>query len=168
MTLLGKDYEKMEVACGNFIIQGESLFFAVADGKANFHIFQYDPESMESFSMKPNVDPQSLSGNRLIRRADFHVGYFLTKILQTRKMIPGQSKDDPADAFLGLTTSREGNLGFISAVNERMYRRLNILQGQIINNEEQPAALNPRAHRYLTSHPHANLESLHMTEGSRI
>ena len=63
-------------------------------------------------------------------------------------MVPGQSLDDPADAFLGLTTSRNGNLGFITPVNERMYRRLNILQGQIINNEDQPAALNPRAHRY--------------------
>ena len=68
--------------------------------------------------------------------------------MKTRKMIPGQSKHDPADAFLGITTSRDGNLGFISAINERMYRRLNILQGQIINNEEQPCALNPRAHRY--------------------
>jgi hypothetical protein len=84
----------------------------------------------------------------LIRRADFHVGHFLTGILKTRKMIPGESNDDPAGSFLGITTSRDGNLGFISAINERVYRRLNILQGQIINNEEQPAALNPRAHRY--------------------
>ena len=100
--------------------------------------------------MKLNQDPQSLSGNRLIRRADFHVGHFLTKILKTRRMVPGQSMDDPPDGFLGIATSRDGNLGFISAINERMYRRLNILQGQIINNEEQPAALNPRAYRYRT------------------
>jgi hypothetical protein len=45
MTLLGKDYEKMEVACGNFVIQGENLFFAVGDGEQNLHVFQYDPES---------------------------------------------------------------------------------------------------------------------------
>ena len=89
-----------------------------------------------------------MSGNRLIRRADFHVGHFLTRIMKTRKMLPGQSKDDPTDAFLDITTSRDGNLGFISGIDERMYRRLNILQGQIVNNEEQPAALNPRAHRY--------------------
>jgi CPSF A subunit region len=68
-------------------------------------------------------------------------------------MASGQSIDDPVDAFLGLTTSRDGNLGFITGINERMYRRLNILQGQIINNEEQPAALNPRAHRYLVLSP---------------
>ena len=84
----------------------------------------------------------------MIRRADLHVGHFLTRILKTRKMVPGESNDDPPDAFLGVTTSRDGNLGFISAINERVYRRLNILQGQIINNEEQPAALNPRANRY--------------------
>ena len=94
------------------------------------------------------VDPQSLSGNRLIRRADFHVGHCLTKIIRSRKFSPGESKDSAAENFLGITTSREGNLGFISAIDERMYRRLNILQGQIINNEEQPAALNPRGHRY--------------------
>jgi cleavage and polyadenylation specificity factor subunit 1 len=98
--------------------------------------------------MKLNLDPQSLSGNRLIRKADFHVGHFLTKIINTRKMTPGEFKSDPAYAFLGITASREGSLGFTSALNERMYRRLNILQGQLINNEDQPGALNPRAHRY--------------------
>jgi cleavage and polyadenylation specificity factor subunit 1 len=45
MTLLGKDYEKMEVTCGDFIIEGESLYFAVGDGQGNLHVFQYDPES---------------------------------------------------------------------------------------------------------------------------
>jgi hypothetical protein len=94
------------------------------------------------------LDPQSLSGNRLIRRADIHVGHFLTQILRARRLSPGESISDKPEAFLGLATSRDGNLGFISAINERMYRRLNILQGQIINNEEQPAALNPRAYRY--------------------
>jgi cleavage and polyadenylation specificity factor subunit 1 len=43
-------------------------------------------------------------------------------------------------------------LAFISAINERVYRRLNILQNQIINNEGQPAALNPRAYRYSSQH----------------
>lgn len=69
--------------------------------------------------------------------------------MKSRKFSPGESKDVPAENFLGITTSKEGNLGFISPVDERMYRRLNILQGQIINNEEQPAALNPRGHRYI-------------------
>jgi len=45
MTLLGRDYEKMEITCGDFILQEGSLFFAVADEKENLHIFQYDPES---------------------------------------------------------------------------------------------------------------------------
>jgi cleavage and polyadenylation specificity factor subunit 1 len=46
MTLLGKDYEKMEVTCGDFIVEGDGLFFAVADGQENIHVFQYDPESI--------------------------------------------------------------------------------------------------------------------------
>ena len=75
------------------------------------------------------IDPQSLFGNRLIRRADIHVGHFVTCILKARKMAPGESKEDPAEAFLGIVTTRNGNLGFVSAINERMYRRLNILQG---------------------------------------
>jgi len=62
--------------------------------------------------------------------------------------MPGESEHE-STSFLGLTTSRDGHLGFITAINERVYRRLNILQGQIINNEEQPAALNPRSYRYL-------------------
>ena len=45
MTLLGKDYEKMEVVCADFVVEGDNLFLAVADEKENIHIFQYDPES---------------------------------------------------------------------------------------------------------------------------
>ena len=48
MTLLGKDYEKMEVTCADFLIEGDNLFFAASDGQGNMHIFQYDPESMQS------------------------------------------------------------------------------------------------------------------------
>ena len=95
-------------------------------------------------------DPQSLMGNRLIRRADFHVGHHLTKIIRARKMTTGETIDDPVSGYLGITTSKEGSLGFISAANERVYRRLNILQGQLVNNEEQPGALNPRSHRLST------------------
>jgi len=46
MTLLGKDYEKMEATCGDFVVEGDGLFFAVADGQENIHVFQYDPESI--------------------------------------------------------------------------------------------------------------------------
>jgi len=46
MTLLGKDHDKLEVSCGDFLIEGDHLFFAVADGQENIHIFQYDPESI--------------------------------------------------------------------------------------------------------------------------
>ena len=52
MTLLGKDYEKMEVQCGDFVVEGDALFFAVGDGQGNIHIFQYDPESMCSFGVR--------------------------------------------------------------------------------------------------------------------
>jgi len=45
MTLLGRDHEKLEISCGDFVVEGETLFFAVADGERNIHIFQYDPES---------------------------------------------------------------------------------------------------------------------------
>jgi hypothetical protein len=48
MTLLGKDYDKMEISCGDFVIEENKLFFAVADGVENLHVFQYDPESLSS------------------------------------------------------------------------------------------------------------------------
>jgi len=51
MTLLGRDQQKLEVSCGDFLIKGESLFFGVADGQNNIHIFQYDPESLSYFGM---------------------------------------------------------------------------------------------------------------------
>jgi cleavage and polyadenylation specificity factor subunit 1 len=51
MTLLGKDYDKMEVSSGDFLIEENKLFFAVADGQENLHIFQFDPESVSPFGL---------------------------------------------------------------------------------------------------------------------
>ena len=85
MTVLGRDHEKMEVSRVEFLIQGEKLFFVIADGNEHLHIFQYDPESA-SFYGKSNSRPTII----ILKSIDTSCGYlcrtFLLPILKPRNM----------------------------------------------------------------------------------
>ncbi|BFZ63534.1 mRNA cleavage and polyadenylation factor subunit [Saitoella coloradoensis] len=140
MTTFGKDSEGLETVAGDFIVKGSALRFVIADGHGNVHIFQYDPES-----------PQSLAGEKLLRRADIHIGHQI----KTMKMLPKTLLSRPggeegAEQYLCLAGTLSGNLGMVTPISERAYRRLNILQGQIATTEESVAGLNNRAYRLST------------------
>jgi cleavage and polyadenylation specificity factor subunit 1 len=53
------------------------------------------------------------------------------------------------DRHIVLTTTRSGGLGVLGTMPENLYRRLNILQNQIVVGEEQKAGLNPKAFRHV-------------------
>lgn len=57
----------------------------------------------------------------------------------------------PAEEFLVLAGTATGSLAMITALPETSYRRLNIVQGQIVNGEEHTAGLNPRGYRAVVS-----------------
>lgn len=88
------------------------------------------------------VDPKSLAGQRLIRRAAFHTGHSLTSIT----LLP--SSDNP-DTYNLLITTSTGSLACLTTLSETSYRRLNFFQNHIITSEEHPAGLNPKAFRHV-------------------
>ena len=87
------------------------------------------------------ADPKSVAGQRLIRRAAFHVGHEITSLT----LLPSSQPDK----HIVLTTTRSGGLGVLGTMPENLYRRLNILQNQIVVSEEQKAGLNPKAFRHV-------------------
>ncbi|KAL7273267.1 mRNA cleavage and polyadenylation factor subunit [Rhizina undulata] len=146
MTLFGKDTQKLEVVAADFLPDGNQLFFVVADADSNVHILQYDPEH-----------PKSLAGQRLIRRADFYAGHEIRTLTMLPRFKASKSPIDPDsmdtssdsgdDEFLVLVGTQTGALAMITTLPEASYRRLNIVQGAIINGEEHTAGLNPRGYR---------------------
>ncbi|KAF8542072.1 CPSF A subunit region-domain-containing protein [Trichophaea hybrida] len=137
MTLFGKDTQDMEVVTADFLPDGRQLYFVVADAKGAVRVLQYDPEH-----------PKSLAGQRLIHRAAFHSAHeilSLSLLPRTTPTTPGQ----PEESHLLLAATRPGSLSLITTLPENSYRRLNILQNQIIVAEEHVAGLNPKAFRHV-------------------
>lgn len=58
-----QDFRTTEIFAIEYFIQNNELGFIVADSESNIAIFSYQPESS-----------QSLGGQKLIRKADFHLG----------------------------------------------------------------------------------------------
>lgn len=50
-----------------------------------------------------------------------------------------------------LATTHSGSLALITPLNEQVYRRLQVLQTQLVNTLDHPCGLNPRAYRAVES-----------------
>lgn len=150
MTMFGKDIENMAVITADFLPDESQLYFIVADATNNIHVLQYDPEH-----------PKSLVGTRLIHKASFCAGLeisTLTMLPRTRHPTsrffpqPDQNNSSPPNQeYLVLATTLSGSLAMVTTINESSYRRLNIVQSQIINGEEHTAGLNPKAYRHAST-----------------
>ncbi|KAL1925408.1 uncharacterized protein VTP21DRAFT_291 [Calcarisporiella thermophila] len=138
LVLLGKDFRPLEVVSSNFLIDDRSLYFAVSDAEKNLQLFQYAPLNL-----------QSISGQRLLRRGDFHVGSTIKKFLR----LPKRSLTDEGQPkqYLCLCGTLDGSLGLITPIPEKSFKRLQLLQGQLVNGLQHPAGLNPKAFRLLQS-----------------
>ncbi|KAF8446478.1 CPSF A subunit region-domain-containing protein [Terfezia claveryi] len=158
MTMFGKDVQRLDVVAADFLPDGNQLLFVVADAESNIHILQYDPEH-----------PKSLAGQRLIRRAEFHAGHEIRTVTMLPRT-PSQfdlhphyhphhphhqhpsSPTNPSQlqiqqSYLTLLSTLTGSLAVISSLPEPLYRRLNIIQNQLISSEEHPCGLNPKGYR---------------------
>ncbi|ODQ63227.1 hypothetical protein NADFUDRAFT_84410 [Nadsonia fulvescens var. elongata DSM 6958] len=129
MVLFGRDFSPVQTTAAEFIVNDKKLYFAMADVQQKLHVLQYDPD-----------DSTSLSGQRLVRRSECFIG----KQVQTMKMLPMPSGVD----LFALGGSFDGSLISVIPVSEGCYRRLYVIQQQIIDKEEHNASLNPRMYRY--------------------
>ncbi|RUS19169.1 hypothetical protein BC937DRAFT_87899 [Endogone sp. FLAS-F59071] len=141
LALLGKDYHSLEVSCTNFIIDDKSLYFLIGDAEENVELYQYAPFNLQSFS-----------GQKLMRRGDFHVG---SQVKAMVRMARRPKKNEPVAEALKkqfcFCATLDGSIGMITPIPEKMFKRLQLLYGQLVNGLQHPAGLNPRAFRILQS-----------------
>lgn len=132
MNVIGKDLRDIEITSAEFAVHGKSLYISAADTERRLHLLQYDPE-----------DPTSLSGQRLLLRSEFFTGRTINDMV----MIPSSIDEDKSGDLMSIGASDDGTLIGIIPVSESSYRRLFVMQQQIIDKEEQNCCLNPRMHR---------------------
>jgi cleavage and polyadenylation specificity factor subunit 1 len=124
------------------------------------------------------VDVQSLSGQRLVRKGDYHTGQSISKFVRLGSL-PVESKADKdimgekespetetdlsqfciygrvtkgalieAVILTNVLGTNEGSLCVVHPLTEKEYKRMLILQGQLTNGIQHPGGLNPKAFRY--------------------
>ncbi|KAF3938502.1 hypothetical protein ABW19_dt0205999 [Dactylella cylindrospora] len=144
MILFGKDPRQLSITAGDFLPVGNACYFVVADAQSNIHVLQYDPEN-----------PKSIHGTRLLPKGEIYCGHEIRSIcaIPKKKSLFVDSEDQNMEdeeeetEFICMFSTMTGVFGSISAISESMYRRLNVIQGQITNSGEHVAGLNPRAYR---------------------
>ncbi|OLL22967.1 Protein cft1 [Neolecta irregularis DAH-3] len=144
LTVFGKDVHKLSVVCADFLVDNGSAYISVSDADGVLRLLQYDPEN-----------PNSLSGHRLVPKADFNTGTILVEQTMTVKM-PLERKpveegeeapeNDPYQ-YLDIYVAVDGSIHSLCPVSERKYRRLYLLHNLMVNSADHLAGLNPRSYR---------------------
>ncbi|KAI9088335.1 CPSF A subunit region-domain-containing protein [Phlyctochytrium arcticum] len=138
LALLGKDFHALSVYGCEFLVDDSSLALVVGDSESNVHVMTYSPYHI-----------QSSSGQKLIRRGDFHVGQHISKMLSLRRIANDVNTRDQQVTLIG---TMEGGVSLLVPVSEKLYKRLYSLYSKMVNNLQHPAGLNPRGYRHVSAH----------------
>ncbi|WVZ14862.1 hypothetical protein V8G54_012428 [Vigna mungo] len=150
LSLLAKDFASLDCFATEFLIDGSTLSLMVSDDKKNIQIFYYAPKMSESWK-----------GQKLLSRAEFHVGAHVTKFLRLQMLstsdragsVPGSDK---TNRFALLFGTLDGSIGCIAPLDEITFRRLQSLQRKLVDAVAHVAGLNPRAFRQFRSNGKAH------------
>ncbi|CAL8131581.1 unnamed protein product [Orchesella dallaii] len=145
LAVVSRDFKPLEVYGIGFLIDNTQLGLIVADRDKNLVVYMYQPQSRESFG-----------GQRLIRKADFHLGQNVVAFSRVRCKVldPSTTKRNSRaieKRHVTFYTTLDGAVGFLLPISERTYRRLLMLQNVLCNHIQHRAALNPKAFRILST-----------------
>ncbi|KAK3022185.1 hypothetical protein RJ639_047007 [Escallonia herrerae] len=151
LSLLAKDFGSLDCFATEFLIDGSTLSLIVSDDQKNVQIFYYAPKMSESWK-----------GQKLLSRAEFHVGAHVTKFLRLQ-MLPtsvdrtsAAPASDKTNRFALLFGTLDGSLGCIAPLDELTFRRLQSLQKKLVDAVPHVAGLNPRSFRQFHSNGKAH------------
>lgn len=142
LNLLAKDFSSLDCLATEFLIDGSTLSLVASDEQKNIQIFNYAPKMSESWK-----------GQKLLSRAEFHVGSHVTKFLRLQ-MLPLSSDrtstipaSDKTNRFALLFGNLDGGVGCIAPLDELTFRRLQSLQRKLVDAVPHVAGLNPKSFR---------------------
>ncbi|XP_027110442.2 cleavage and polyadenylation specificity factor subunit 1-like [Coffea arabica] len=150
LNLLAKDFGSLDCLATEFLIDGNTLSLMVSDDQKNVQVFSYSPKLSESWK-----------GQKLLSRAEFHIGAHVTKFLRLhllptspdRTNTPGSDKTNRFGLLFG---TLDGSIGCIAPLDELTFRRLQSLQKKLVDAVSHVAGLNPRSFRQFRSNGRAH------------
>ncbi|XP_073128753.1 cleavage and polyadenylation specificity factor subunit 1 isoform X2 [Henckelia pumila] len=149
LNLLAKDFGSLDCLATEFLIDGSTLSLTVSDEQKNVQIFYYAPKQSESWK-----------GQKLLPRAEFHVGAHITKFLRLQLLATSADRtsagSDKTNRFGLLFGTLDGSIGCIAPLDELTFRRLQSLQKKLVDAISHVAGLNPRSFRHFRSYGKAH------------
>ncbi|XP_015877866.3 cleavage and polyadenylation specificity factor subunit 1 isoform X1 [Ziziphus jujuba] len=151
LSLLAKDFGSLDCFATEFLIDGSTLSLVVSDNRKNIQIFYYAPKMSESWK-----------GQKLLSRAEFHVGAHVTKLLRLQMLSTTSDRtgtasvSDKTNRFALLFGTLDGSVGCIAPLDELTFRRLQSLQKKLVDAVSHVAGLNPRSFRQFRSNGKAH------------
>ncbi|VAH41099.1 unnamed protein product [Triticum turgidum subsp. durum] len=145
LTLLAKDFGSLDCFATEFLIDGSTLNLAVSDSDKNLQIFYYAPKMVESWK-----------GQKLLSRAEFHVGAHLTKFMRLQMLPAPGLASEKTNRFALLFGTLDGGIGCIAPIDELTFRRLQSLQRKLVDAVPHVCGLNPRSFRQFKSNGKAH------------
>ncbi|XP_017972870.1 PREDICTED: cleavage and polyadenylation specificity factor subunit 1 isoform X6 [Theobroma cacao] len=151
LSLLAKDFGSLDCFATEFLIDGSTLSLMVSDEQKNIQIFYYAPKMSESWK-----------GQKLLSRAEFHVGAHVTKFLRLQMLSTSSDRtsatagSDKTNRFALLFGTLDGSIGCIAPLDELTFRRLQSLQKKLVDAVPHVAGLNPRSFRQFHSNGKAH------------
>lgn len=151
LNLLAKDFGSLDCFATEFLIDGSTLSLMVSDEQKNIQIFYYAPKMSESWK-----------GQKLLSRAEFHVGAHVTKFLRLQMLATSSDRtgaapgSDKTNRFALLFGTLDGSIGCIAPLDELTFRRLQALQKKLVDSVPHVAGLNPRSFRQFHSNGKAH------------
>ncbi|EMS45375.1 putative cleavage and polyadenylation specificity factor subunit 1 [Triticum urartu] len=145
LTLLAKDFGSLDCFATEFLIDGSTLNLAVSDSDKNLQIFYYAPKMVESWK-----------GQKLLSRAEFHVGAHLTKFMRLQMLPSPGLASEKTNRFALLFGTLDGGIGCIAPIDELTFRRLQSLQRKLVDAVPHVCGLNPRSFRQFKSNGKAH------------
>ncbi|XP_015580357.1 cleavage and polyadenylation specificity factor subunit 1 isoform X2 [Ricinus communis] len=146
LSLLAKDFGSLDCFATEFLIDGSTLSLVVSDEQKNIQIFYYAPKMLESWK-----------GQKLLSRAEFHVGAHITKFIRLSMLSTSSDRSgaapgpDKTNRFALLFGTLDGSIGCIAPLDELTFRRLQSLQRKLVDAVPHVAGLNPRSFRQFRS-----------------
>lgn len=139
LSIVSRDYNPLMVYQIEYLIDNTNVAFLTSDSEANLSIFMYQPESRES-----------QGGQKLLRRADYHLGQKVNAMFRVACNFKQQFDKKVAaydNKHLTFFSTLDGGFGFVLPLPEKTYRRLFMLQNVLLTHSAHLAGLNPKSYR---------------------
>lgn len=139
LSIVSRDFNPLMVYQIEYLIDNGNLAFLASDAEANLSLFMYQPEARESFG-----------GQKLLRRADYHLGQKVNAMFRVACNFRQQSDKRIAaydNKHLTFFATLDGGFGYVLPLSEKVYRRLFTLQNVLLTHSAHLAGLNPKSFR---------------------